>query len=158
VPRERRFFLNRSFRAVQSTATSAGGILKVYITQQGLTSTLNPFVSGFTVNNLFGDAHSVTLATYISTTNDLFGGALLASRAFTGIGSATSTDFFAGLTTPFSETDMYTVDLGAGASANSTINLTAVPEPTSMLLFGSGFSGLAMLLRRRKKAAAAQGA
>lgn len=143
-----------------NTSTTAGGILKVYITQTDLTSSLNPFVSGFTLNNLFGTG-SVAMETRISTTNALYSGALLASRTFTGINSDSSTDFFAGLTSPFSETAVYTINLGAStttSSADSTITLTAVPEPTSMLLFGSGFSGLAMLLRRRKAAAAAAAA
>jgi len=57
---------------------------------------------------------------------------------------------------------IYTGDSGAGQLTNSvpftiTVVSSAVPEPTSMFLLGTGLAGVATKLRKRRKAILDQG-
>ena len=134
-----------------NVSSASGGTITVYVTESGLSSPVGviDLASAFTSNVFNNDVTSVAESTYVSTSNALYGGALLASNTFTGIGTQTSTDASPVLADPFSETMEYVITTYGTADVNDTIDLTAVPEPASIALLGSGLLALGLLLRRR---------
>jgi len=129
----------------------SGGTLNVFVTDQGITSPtgLTDFLSAFTAN-LLPLGWTVTESTYIDTSNGLFGGTLLnSSPTFTTTGSATGTNS-ASTSGTYSATELFVITANATpGQTNDTIQLTAVPEPGTLALFGSGLFSLAGLMRRK---------
>jgi hypothetical protein len=133
------------------TASTSGGTITVWVTQQGLTTPAPSLLSGLTANVFQGGVDSVVLSTFVDSANTLFGtGTPLDSHTFTSIGSTDSINSTGSLGSPYSETEKYVITITGAGTANNTINLEAVPEPGTMALFGSGLFGLASLIRRRK--------
>jgi hypothetical protein len=136
------------------TTTNGNKTLYIYVTESNLSSPLgkNSFLSGFTSNLFTGGATSVTEYTFVSAANALWTGTALGSQSFIGIGSTSMLDTTPMLTSPFSETAEFVVQIHGSGSVNDTINISdPVPEPMSMALLGSGLLGLGVI-RRAKRA------
>jgi hypothetical protein len=128
------------------------GTLNVYVTSSGNTSPtgLIPFLSSFT-NNLLTAGWTVTERTFLDAGNGVFATTTaLGSAVFDAIGTSVTTTLAATGAGPYSLTHLYTIVATGIGSANSTINLSAVPLPGALPLFATGLLGLWALRRKRK--------
>jgi len=136
-------------------STAKPGVLTIWVTAQGLSFTgVQNFVSSFAVNTLRGSVVGVTENTYFSPTNALYGGTLLKSAVFSGIGTAGPFTKEGATIGTYSVTNQYVIfDIG-GTEGNDNITMdlsaTPVPEPASFGLMGIGLAAIAALSRRRR--------
>jgi hypothetical protein len=137
-----------------NTSTSAPGTLFIYASETGLTGPLGQYnmLSGLTENFLSGAINSVSEQTYADVGNNIYGlSTLLASATFTATGTNDTVTMTPDFTGPYSLTEVYSV-IGTGVGeSSSTISMTDVPEPGSLLLLGTGLIGLGLVARRQRK-------
>jgi hypothetical protein len=132
-----------------STGTGSH-VLNVFITEQGLSSfPTNLALSSFTSNLFSGAVTSVLEQTFISSSDALFTGTLLASQTFTGLSIGSALSAVPSLTAPFSETVEYTITTTGAGTVNDTINIAAVPEASTWAMMVLGFLGVGFLAYRR---------
>lgn len=142
-----------------NTSTSTAGTLTVWITAQGLTglSGVNEIASSFTSNALSfqnplnGSPASAQMYTYISATNELYGGTLLTSTSFTGMGTSNSLNLSPKISGPFSVTEEYVITATGTGNANLTTDVSAVPEPGSLAVLASALLGLTATEWQRRR-------
>jgi hypothetical protein len=148
----------------QDISTSAAGVLKVYVTDVGLTVPLNSvaFKTDFAVNDL-ADIAGATLTSYFNQNNSAFGTTTTIDSAFfSAIGSATGTGkTVLGVTSPYSITEVYTLTHLAGLSGNDNVTIdlngvgSSIPEPATWAMMLAGFAGLGFAGYRKARGGAA---
>jgi PEP-CTERM motif-containing protein len=143
-----------------NVSSSTAGTLTIYVTERGLTSPsgINYFISSFTTN-LLSQGWTVEESTYVDTADGLYNvsktgldptATLLGSHTFPAIGTSTSINASPSLSSPYSETAVFTIKATGKGQDNSTIDI-AVPEPESLALAGMAMFGFGLALARRRR-------
>lgn len=147
--------LNSNSLNTRSTGTAFHS-LKVYITGQNYTFVNNSgWISALTSNALTA-GFSVQEQTFYNANNALFGvgGTQLANFTFNAIGAQSIGALGTAGPAPYSLTHVYTINAPGAGSANSTIDIFAIPEPTTWALMIMGFGGVGAMVRSRRRQAA----
>jgi hypothetical protein len=142
-----------------SSNTPADTHLILWFTEQNLSDpsgTPLDVISGLTANLLVGAM--VTESTFLDPTNSIAPptGTPLASNVFTAIGTHNQVNTIPAQSGLYSLQEMYDITVtGSGELANLTITVAAfpeaaaVPEPSSLVLMGTGLLVMAFVFRRR---------
>jgi PEP-CTERM motif len=131
------------------TTASGPGDIKIFITSTDNTFGGGSvgFLSSFTNQP---SSFTVTETTWVDPTNTKYGqGTQLGSKTFTGFGLDQQGLKVSGLTT-YSVTEEFDISALGSDTANSTINISAVPEPSTWAMMILGFMGVGFMAYRRK--------
>jgi hypothetical protein len=138
-----------------NTSSTLPGYLDVFITETNLGASLvhGGLVSSLTSNTLPA-GWSVTESTFFNAANtSTYGaGTLLASHLFNTIG----TSVIGAASNPvasFALTEQYHIVASGSGTANSTIDVSSVPEPATWGLMILGFGGIGAMVRNRRRQA-----
>jgi hypothetical protein len=134
--------------------SSQSGQVTLFLTETGLTNLGGAALSSTLTNNpdLTPQATGLTYSLYADASNTAFGLATkLGSTPLAG--SATSSTFTSMFdsATPFSVTEILTIDSGVHGIYASLDGATNVPEPGSFALLGTGMLMLGWLVRKRSR-------
>lgn len=131
--------------------TGGGGLLHVFISATGLTQPITSVLNAFAVITLT-PGWKVVENVYASASNGVYALTnLLSTKTFTSVGSSTAASGAVYGPAPYSITTEYIIDTnGTSGSSNSSIVVTAVPEPSTWAMMILGFFGVGFLAYRRK--------
>ncbi len=143
---------NPQFDMNVTDISSQAGQVTLFLTETGLTNLNGVELSSRLTNNpaLTPQATGLTYSLYADASDQAFGlSALLGSTPLAG--SATSAAFTSmfNSATPFSVTEVLTIDSGVSGIYASLDGATNVPEPGSLALLGTGLLMLGGLIRKR---------
>ncbi|MGA8028308.1 MAG: PEP-CTERM sorting domain-containing protein [Bryobacteraceae bacterium] len=148
--------LNLQTVNVSAKSLSTSKVLTIELTETGITGVANPFLFSNAFAGILNGVTTETLWTYTDPSDTAFGKAhLVATTTFTAQGSNANNQLVSSPTgSPFSETEIIMATFGATAgkpdSLDSSILMqSAVPEPASLALIGTGLLGLALFRSRR---------
>ena len=137
-------------QTIDAMASSTGS-LTVYVTATGLTSPMTAGLLSALTSNLLTPGWTVSGQTYFDQSNVAFGmGTELFTGSLTGLGHDSGVTPIAA-TGPYSLTEVYTITAVHGGSTNDTLDISTVPEPGTLALFGAGLLGCALLVSRRRR-------
>jgi hypothetical protein len=140
------------------TASSSGsGTLVITLSANNLTGPAGTnWLTSFTGHSLQGFGTSLSLSTYIDSTNTLEG-----TKTLLGTFSTTSSlgdgginlSNIANIVAPLGEyalTEILTITTNGRASVSTDTSATDVPEPSTLLLLGTALFGISVLRRRSR--------
>lgn len=134
-----------SFNIAATPAT-----LDVFVTSQDNIPLGPSFLSTFTTNEVPA-GWTVEEKTWIGPDNTAFGmQTLIGDQTFTSTGTSQQIGV-AAPANPYSVTAEYIITATGEGTANSTIDVSSVPEPSSLPLLGTGLLGLGFSLRRKHR-------
>jgi hypothetical protein len=140
------------FGQTLTLSSSGTGSIIIEVSSTGYTSPVGTvgFLSKFS-NNPGSSGLTVTESTYADAGNAAFGTTQsLSSATFTGLSTSESGATATGLSNPYSLTEVFTISASGAGQAQSTINISAVPEPSTWAMMILGFLGIGFVTYRKK--------
>lgn len=150
--------LNLQTLDVSTHSLATAHTLTIELTETGLTGIPNPFTFANAFTGILNGVTSETLRTYTDVTNTPFGmGHMVANHTFVEVPGNFAQSFNVNgsspTASPFSETEIIIATFGATTTSDSLdssiLMKSAIPEPASLALIGSGLLGLALFRSRR---------
>jgi len=142
-----------SSNALDASNNGLGGTLDVYVTIQGLTSAMAHTFKSSLTENVLSAGWTVVESTYLNNDNSKYGTLTqLASNSFTNIGTSVqnANPTVAGT---YSITELYHITAVGAGNAQSTIDVSGIPEPATWGLMILGFGGIGAMVRNRRRQA-----
>jgi len=139
------------------SSRNGGGILNFALTDTDYVSSASPITAFFNAvgGTLSGNGSSYSVKTYMDCGDTAFGtGTLLTSQSFSGPSfSGNASADAASCGHAYSLTQLISLQMPGSAQFSGDSSL-AVPEPSTIALFGAGLLGLGFALRRKGRMAA----
>jgi len=138
--------------ALDQISSEGAGVLHVFITETGITNPagVTSLVSSLTSNTLT-NGWTVTESTFYDAANGIFTTVSpLANQLFTAIGTSVQSDAATLGPNAYSVTEEFTINAPGAGTANSTIDVAAVPEPGTWLLMILGVFGVGATMRKQR--------